>query len=135
MSLLVWGAMFEVGVQSIDHQHRTLFDLANRLAEAIMQGTGAEPLGQIFNELVRYTQHHFVMEEQLMALHGYPAAVQHKTAHQELIQQVSEYRRAFATADLQIADKMLQFFTVWLSHHIMETDKALARDLKHKGVQ
>lgn len=132
MALLIWGPMFEVGVQEIDRQHRTLFDLANTLAEAVIQGKGPEPLATIFNELVRYTQTHFALEEQLMAQHGYPATAEHKASHQELVRQVTEYRHAFTSGDNAIIDKMLQFFTSWLSRHIMEIDKALARHLKQK---
>lgn len=134
MGLLIWGPMFEVGVQEIDRQHRTLFDQANILAEAVVQGKGPESLGAIFNELVRYTQTHFTLEEQLMAQHGYPATAEHKAGHQELVRQVSEYRQAFIAGDSAIIDKMLQFFTSWLSRHIMEVDKVLAQHLKQKGL-
>ncbi len=134
MSLLIWGPMFEVGVHAIDSQHRKLFELANQLAEAVIQGKGAEAMRQILAELVTYTQTHFAAEEQLMANNHYPATAEHKARHQELIQKVSEYRRAFAAGDTDITDKTLQFFTEWLSDHIMHIDKALAHDLKQKGI-
>lgn len=135
MSLLIWGPMFEVGVHQIDTQHRKLFDLANELADAVRAGTGSTPLGKILNELTLYTQTHFSSEEQLMTQYGYPATAEHKACHQDLIKQVTEFKRAFSAGDSAIVDNMLQFFTDWLAKHIMETDKALARDLKQKGVR
>lgn len=132
MSLLVWGAMFEVGVAEIDKQHRNLFNLADSLAEANREGKGKELLEQIFTELIRYTQYHFTTEEQLMAQYGYKDIVQHKAKHQELASQVMEYRRAFAAGDKEIVDKMLHFFTNWLAHHIMETDKGVAEVINRK---
>jgi hemerythrin len=134
MALLIWGPMFEVGVQQIDTQHRKLFDLANELADAVRAGKGLLPLGTILNELTTYTQTHFSSEEQLMVQNGYPATAEHKAYHQELIKQVSDFKRSFLAGDVGIVDKTLQFFTDWLAKHIMETDKALARDLKQKGV-
>jgi len=134
MPLLIWGPMFEVGVQQIDTQHRKLFDLANELADAVRAGNGRIPLGKILNELTTYTQTHFSSEEHLMVQSGYPATAEHKAYHQELITQVSDYKRAFLAGDIGIVDSTLQFFTDWLAKHIMETDKALARDLNQKGI-
>ncbi len=134
MSLMIWGPMFEVGVGQIDSQHRKLFDLANELADAVRAGKGMVPLGRILNELVTYTQTHFAAEEQLMSQHGYPATAEHKACHQELIRKVGDFKRAFLEGDSSIVDKTLQFFTEWLSRHIMEIDKAFARDLIQKGV-
>lgn len=135
MPFMIWGPMFEVGVQQIDTQHRKLFDLANELAEAVRDGRGIEPLDKILTGLTSYTQTHFASEEQLMTHYGYPATAEHKAYHQELIKQVTEFKRAFNAGDVGIVDSILQFFTDWLAKHIMETDKALARDLKQKGVQ
>lgn len=135
MSLLIWGAMFEVGVQEIDAQHRRLFDLANQLADAVRIGKGTDIIGNVLNELVRYTQTHFTFEEQLMSQNHYEAAAQHRQQHQDLIESVAEFKRRFAAKDEAVVDEALQFFTEWLSRHIMDTDKALARALQLKGVQ
>lgn len=135
MSLLIWGAMFEVGVREIDLQHRRLFDLANQLADAVRIGKGHDVIGEVLAELVRYTQTHFAFEEQLMNQHHYAAVGEHKQLHQNLVQQVTEFKRRFNAKEATVVDEMLQFFTEWLSKHIMDTDKALARDLKTKGVQ
>lgn len=135
MSLLIWGAMFEVGVREIDAQHRRLFDLANQLADAVRVGKGQEVLAEVLAELVRYTQTHFAFEEQLMAQHHYPAAPEHRQQHQELVQQVTAFKQRLHAGDQQVVGEALQFFTHWLSRHIMNTDRAFARDLKAKGVQ
>lgn len=135
MSLLIWGAMFEVGVAEMDQHHHTLFSLANQLAESARQGQGKEPLEKIFEELLRYTQYHFSSEEKLMAAHGYPDAEQHKQAHQELIRKVAEAKRNFSAGEDSIVDEMMGLFTNWLAHHIMETDKDLSKYLIEKGVR
>lgn len=135
MPLLIWGPMFEVGVHEIDSQHRRLFDLANQLADAVIQGKGTEPLGEILDGLVRYTQTHFVSEEQLMARHQYPAITEHKALHQTLVQEITRHKQAFAAGDTDSAAKTLHFFTEWLTKHIMHTDKILAHDLHQKGVK
>jgi len=135
MPLLIWGAMFEVGIRDIDAQHRRLFDLANQLADAIRVGKGREITGEVLTDLLRYTQTHFSFEEQLMRQYGYPAAAEHRQRHQDLVQQVIEFRRRFKAGDVYVVSEALQFFTEWLSSHIMNIDKAFARDLKSKGVR
>ncbi|MDK9716541.1 MAG: bacteriohemerythrin [Trichlorobacter sp.] len=134
MPLMIWGPMFEVGVDQIDTQHHRLFNLANELADAVRENKGMLPLGNILNELTTYTQTHFALEEKLMSLHGYPATVEHKICHQELVKKVDDFKRAFLAGDPTIVDSAVRFFTEWLSKHIMEVDKAFARDLIKKGL-
>lgn len=129
MSLLIWGTMFEVKFAEIDAQHRRLFDLANQLSDAVRAGKGNEIMSKIVSELVNYTQTHFAYEEQLMAANHYPASQEHRQQHQDLIQKVSVIRQRVNANDPQVADEALQLFTKWLSQHIMETDKALAKAL------
>jgi hemerythrin len=131
---MIWGAMFEVGVAEIDSQHIQLFNLANELAEAIMQHREEDVLLSIVNGLIRYTQTHFAAEEQLMTLHRYAAADEHRLCHHELAQQVAELKRMTQAGEADAADKALKLFTEWLADHIMHVDKVLASDLKQKGV-
>lgn len=133
MSLLIWGTMFEVGVTEIDGQHRRLFDLANQLSDAVRAGKGNEIMVQIVAELINYTQTHFAYEEQLMSANHYPASQEHRQQHQDLIQKVSEIRQRVNAHDPMVAHEALQLFTKWLSQHIMETDKALAKALNEKN--
>ena len=134
MALMIWGPMFEVGVHEIDTQHRQLFNLANELAEAIMQRREQDILIRILAELTRYTQTHFTTEEQLMTRHQYPGAEAHRRQHQELVHQVEQLRLAVQEGQPDAADKVLKLFTGWLAEHIMHIDKALARDLQQKGL-
>ncbi len=134
MPLLLWGPMLEVGVKDIDNQHRKLVDLANELADALKSGHGKEVLGKILTELVRYTQTHFTTEERLMDQHKYPAAADHKQLHKELVKTVTDFKGKFDRGDASLTDDLMNFLRDWLTKHIMNIDKALAWDLKGKGV-
>ena len=135
MALLLWGPMLEVGVKEIDTQHRKLVDLANELADAVRAGKGKDVAGKILNELVSYTQSHFSTEERLMTLHKYPGAAEHKQLHQDLIKTVSDFKAKFLKGEATISEELMSFLRDWLTKHIMNIDKAFARDLKTKGVQ
>ena len=134
MPLLLWGPMLEVGVKEIDTQHRKLVDLANELADAVRAGKGKEVLGKTLAELVRYTQTHFATEEKLMDQHKYPGTADHKQLHKDLVKTVSDFKAKFDKGDAALTDEIMNFLRDWLTKHIMNIDKALARDLKQKGV-
>ncbi|CAH2032297.1 bacteriohemerythrin [Trichlorobacter ammonificans] len=135
MPLLLWGPMLEVGVREIDTQHRKLVDLANELADAVRAGKGKDVAGKILNELVSYTQSHFATEERLMDLHKYPDATNHKQLHKDLVKTVSDFKAKFIKGEATISEELMNFLKDWLTKHIMNIDKAFARDLKAKGVQ
>jgi len=135
MPLLLWGPMLEVGVAEIDTQHRKLVDLANELADAQVAGKGKDVLGKILTELVRYTVTHFTTEERLMDKHKYPATADHKQLHKELVKTVSDFKTKFDKGDALLSQEIMNFLRDWLTKHIMNIDKALAKDLKQKGVK
>ncbi|MGB0747109.1 MAG: bacteriohemerythrin [Magnetospiraceae bacterium] len=61
-----WDTDFEVGIESIDHQHRQLIDLANLVVAAVDEKKGAAVIDNTVKALVAYTEHHFRNEEALM---------------------------------------------------------------------
>ncbi len=135
MPLLLWGPMLEVGVKEIDTQHKKLVELANELSDAVMAGKGKDVLGKTLAALVSYTVSHFGTEERLMDQHKYPAMADHKQQHKDLVKTVSDFKAKFDKGDANLSSEIMNFLRDWLTKHIMNTDKALARDLKQKGVQ
>lgn len=134
MPLLIWGAMFEVGVAEIDQQHCRLVEMANELADAVRDGKGIDVLTHVYDGLLQYTQSHFATEERLMARCRYGDTQEHLREHQELTQAVNDFRRRLSGGQPELAEEAMRFFTAWLSRHIMGTDKALARTLRAHGI-
>lgn len=135
MPLLLWGPMLEVGVKEIDTQHKKLVELANELSDAVVAGKGKDVLGKTLSALVSYTVTHFGTEERLMDQHKYPAVADHKQQHKDLVKTVTDFKAKFDKGDANLSTEIMNFLRDWLTKHIMNTDKALARDLKQKGVQ
>ena len=135
MSLLAWSNMFSVGVKVIDDQHRKLLDLANKLNDEMAAGHGKEVLGKILADLIAYTQYHFDTEHKLMAEHQYSASAGHKEAHNQLVKQVAELKKKYDKGENVLTSEVMVFLRDWLTKHIMNTDKALGRELNQKGVK
>ena len=135
MALITWGPMLAVGVKEIDDQHQKLVQMANELNDAMRDGQGRDTLGKILKELVRYTGYHFATEERLMDQHKYGQAAEHKRQHKELVQTVNTLVTKFDKGDTALSTEVMNFLREWLMKHILNTDKAFAKDLAGKGVR
>jgi hemerythrin len=135
MSLLTWSPMFSVGVTEIDEQHKKLIEIANRLNDQMSSGKGREVLDRIFNELISYTQSHFATEEKLMATNGYSASDKHKAKHKGLVTAVVELKKKHDAGQDVLTSQVMAFLRDWLTKHILNTDKALGRELNQKGIK
>ena len=59
----VWDESYNTGDETIDGQHRMIFDAANMFVDAIQQNKESDILDQAFDLLMKYTQTHFADEE------------------------------------------------------------------------
>jgi hemerythrin-like metal-binding protein len=132
---ITWKDEYNVGIDSIDQQHRKLVSLINQLTTAVDYSTGDEFEGEALAQLVDYTKTHFSYEEKLMEDNGYPDFEPHKAQHEKMIKKVNEVLVEYGEnrdAALQHATLFLQD---WLINHINGTDKQYVSFLRDKGVQ
>lgn len=123
MALLDWSPSLSVEVSEMDEQHKKLFGLVNDLNEAMKQGRARDELVRVFDELVRYTQTHFVFEERYMESIGYPHLAQHKKEHAELLRQVAAFKTDYDAGKAMISVKLMGFLRDWVRGHIQKSDK------------
>lgn len=133
MGLFEWSDSYRVDYPDIDNQHKRWFQIAQELHSAVVTRKGREVLGQTLSNLVAYTKGHFATEERLMLTHGYPGYTEHKDQHEALRAKLAELQRDFETGRATIAMEFLQFFKVWLAHHISVVDNRVGAYLNQKG--
>jgi hemerythrin len=126
MSLIAWNKQLELGVAEVDTQHKRLVEMVNRLHDAMAQGHGADIMGRLLDDLIAYTVSHFATEERLMKAGGYPGAPAHLREHDNLKKAVSELQREFKAGKKMLTLEVMKFLRDWLTHHILESDRALA---------
>lgn len=135
MSFMPWTDALEMGIETIDNQHRWLVDATNRLYCEI---TRAEPdravLGEILEGLVDYTMNHFVLEEELFQRFGYPETVAHKAEHDAFTATAMNLLMQFESGE-SVGPPVLDFLKEWLLHHILKVDRAYVPFLKEAGVR
>jgi hemerythrin-like metal-binding protein len=134
MTAIQWSDELSVNIPSIDNQHKTLIKLINRLDDAINAGNTRHVLQVVLGELTRYTEAHFIYEEALFDMYGYPGSPGHKKAHKKLFEKVEQFKQALAR-DEDIYQELAGFLNEWLYHHILREDMAYAQHLLNKGAE
>lgn len=125
MAYIEWSESLSVGVEFIDHEHKTIIALMNRLYDHYVQEEHLSILKSAIKTLVEYTQYHFSHEEMIMDACHYPEIPSHHHQHTLLLQKVTDIAEQFHTNPSSIdKDKLLIFLKEWLINHILKEDMA-----------
>lgn len=124
---LNWDNNLSTGIESIDNQHKELFNRINLLVSSMKQGKGKDEVINTLNFLEVYVIKHFNEEEELQKKNNYPGYnVQHKQ-HEEFKNELKDLRKVFENTGvsalfvINTQQKMCQ----WWKTHIRDLDKNL----------
>ena len=134
MPLLSWSENYSVKVPTFDKQHQVLFDLINRLHDAMRIGKGNSALGSVLAELSKYTVAHFAAEESAMERNAYPAFKEHHAQHSQFIKRMTDFSNEFTAGRVALSTTVIDFLMDWLKLHIVGTDKKYSDFLVSRGV-
>lgn len=124
MAFVDWTEYYSVRNNLLDNQHQQLFDIINDLHQAIRTKQGEDRLAEVVRSLIDYTRSHFADEEKMMEEKGFPDYSQHKSAHQRLLQQVTDIEHKLHDGSESMAPDVLCFLlSEWLVKHIIDMDK------------
>ena len=129
-----WSDELSVGIQEIDEQHKYLVGLVNELNEALITRGGTDAVRETFDRLIEYTRTHFVVEESLMRILGYPDYENHKHSHEQLLGQVLAFKERFETEHRVHRRELMEFLKQWLTQHIMKEDVLYSEHFLRRGV-
>jgi hemerythrin-like metal-binding protein len=123
---LMWRSAYECGDKVIDDQHRELFELANKLIDALMEGN---PRAEVETQLDNFVAHiieHFDTEEVLMNQSEHPITMSHLDVHHKLLDRATELNAKYHHGDRVVRD-LVQFIAhdVVAQHIILEDPKAI----------
>ena len=125
MPLLSWSDKFSINVESIDTQHRRLFELANEMYDMANTNSEKQALVRALNDLLDYTVYHFQSEERLMQEQNYPRYAAHRQVHEALTRQALDFKAKVDNGESVSARDFLKFLFDWLAKHIMDQDKKI----------
>ena len=125
----------ELGIESMDNEHRDLIALFDDFARCIKQGASAEQAHAIVSAAIKCANAHFEHEEALAAQADYPEIEVEKFHHRNLRLQFTTL--VGDTVTNKICDivtlEHLKVMRALLDEHISGPDKDLADYLKASG--
>lgn len=130
--MIKWKDEYNMGIESIDDQHKELCKIANRIYDLLRNDLITDKYSkivEIIEELKNYTVYHFHAEEEYMKSIGYRKFLSQKVAHNDFLEKMN-------TIDFDKIDNghneylisMLDFVADWLVQHIIKEDKLIVAD-------
>lgn len=130
--MLWWTDDLRVGIDSIDKQHKSIFDKASEIFN-LGKDSNMEEIEKVFIFLMSYANNHFYDEEILLMENSYEDFVGHRRKHNYFMEEI--YKIYQKTIGGQVSEETLNELKVliidWLANHINSDDRkyiALIRD-------
>lgn len=114
-----------IGIEEIDNEHRTLFQMINEAFELLSDRSNAPTvLKSLLPRLKEYAATHFAHEETYMEKINDPELPRQKKEHSAFTEKVTSYDLASVTEEnaFSAAEEILTFLVRWLYGHILGSD-------------
>jgi methyl-accepting chemotaxis protein len=131
----VWDKSFATGNETIDSQHKMLFDAINKLIAAMREKVAGTELKKAIDFLSDYTVKHFFEEEQIQQQAGYPDYPNHRNMHENFKMVVKElsHKLILNGAKESLINDVREKIGNWLVTHIKGQDIKLGIYLRGKA--
>jgi len=132
---LEWDEKYSVGVKEIDDQHKRFIEIMNSLYSVAYAGESKNGLEEIFLNIMNYRDNHFATEEKYFDLYQYENAVEHKSEHQKLRDEVEKFYKQYKEDGVDVAADLMDFLENWLVDHLENQDQKYVECFKKNGLK
>lgn len=123
-----WDNSFVIGLESIDNQHRKIFEHLLAIENSVAKRDPWHVLHYFLVQLAEYMKFHLAVEEALLEIIGYPDRANHCDSHLRLIDQLAKLEAQLRTN--ASAEKLVSFFENWFIGHVLSSDREYAAYVK-----
>ena len=129
-----WDSSLETGYETVDNQHKQLFEALNNLIKASAGGHGNLAVMKTMDFLTAYTIKHFADEEELQKRFNYPDYEVHKRYHDEfkITANAITDRLINEGPSKALIGEISALIGDWLLNHIKGDDFRMATYIKAK---
>ncbi len=120
---LVWHDAYASGDARIDLQHRALFELANSLITAVIEGRPKEEISPLVQALLDEVVSHFGSEVAILRKLGYPGAEEHAAIHGQLLARGVALAEKFERDQLGIGELFSFLAYDVVAQHMLAEDR------------
>lgn len=122
-----WKKEFETGLVSLDHEHRQLVDLLNRLHACMVAEGSKEAIMAFLGEVYARISAHFALEEKIMRERRYDQYREHKDDHERLLDEIRDIMDAYDFGAGASMEELAQRIETWFVCHFKTIDARLHR--------
>ena len=96
--MMEWNNGLNLGIDSLDNEHKYLMEIINRLSEALCHDVGEELINETFEEFIKALQEHSKNEEDILKNCNYKDLHEHSRHHHDFINKVKELKIQCSTS-------------------------------------
>lgn len=122
---IVWNDNLKTGISSIDEQHQSLFETANRLEKS---KDDESIFYRVLSDLQEYIFLHFKTEEEYMRYTGYLEYEEHKECHEKFANDLNKILRKNSqhSSIMESRQELIAFVEDWITNHYTNEDVKMA---------
>ena len=120
---LIWHDTYDSGEASIDDQHHTLFEYANSLITAVIEGRPKEEVAPMVHALIGEIVTHFGDEELVLKARAYPGIDEHAAIHSRLLGQALELAEKYERGELGVGELFSFLAYDVVAQHMLAEDR------------
>lgn len=125
MTLLQWKDQYSVGIEAVDHEHKELIDLINRLHDRLRIDNDPESITIFLGDVLAGISAHFALEEKFMREHRYDQLGTHKGDHERLLEEIRDLMEDYADDPQRGGETLAARLEAWFGRHFETHDARL----------
>lgn len=130
MSLIEWKDEFEIGIPSVDYEHRGMILMINKLHGKLAENADKDTIADFLGEIHALISAHFALEEKEMLEMAYDEFEDHKENHEDLLDQIRDMMDELEQDQSSEVTKDLgQRLNHWFTDHFRTRDARLHKFL------
>ena len=129
MALMQWKDRYSVGIAAVDHEHRQLIALINRLHDEFTRQGGTRTVAAFFGDLLAGISAHFALEERFMRERRYDELRAHKADHERLLDEIRDLMDDVEDTAGMHGDELAGRLEAWFARHFETHDARLHKAL------
>jgi hemerythrin-like metal-binding protein len=124
-----WKDRYSVGIAAVDHEHRQLIALINRLHDEFSRRGGTHTVAAFFGDLLAGISAHFALEERFMRERRYDHLQAHKADHERLLDEIRDLMDDVEDTAGMRSDELAGRLEAWFARHFETHDARLHKAL------
>ena len=125
MTLIDWQDDFNIGIESVDGEHRQLVAMINELHAAVADGAAIAAVVTALSDIYASIEAHFAAEEQFMRATRYMAFAEHKEDHEVLLDDIRDIINLARSEGSYAESRLSADLRYWFSEHFRTHDARL----------